>query len=85
MQNFTVELSSRAEKELRGLEKKIRLAVQEALLEMEYDPYAGDYKKLQGDKGHRRRIRDYRILFDIDTGFHLVIVRRICHRRDVYR
>jgi mRNA interferase RelE/StbE len=85
VENFTVRLSRRAEKQLLGLPKSVRRAVGEALLEMEIDPYAGDYKKLKGGEGHRRRIGQYRILYEIDTGFRLVSIYGILHRREAYR
>lgn len=85
METFNVQLSKRAEKHLVGLDSKIRSAIKGALLEMEVDPFIGDHKKLQGGEGHRRRVRDYRILYDVDTDLHLVIVRGILHRKDAYR
>jgi mRNA interferase RelE/StbE len=85
VENFTVQLGNRAEKDLNGLDSKIESAIREALLEMEIDPFGGDYKKLRGDKGHRRRVGRYRILFDIDTDLRLVTVQRIRHRKDAYQ
>ena len=85
MENFVVQLSRRAEKDLRKVPNRIRGAAQEVFADMEVDPYSGDYKKLQGDEGHRRRIGDYRILFDIDSDIHLVIVRGIRRRGQAYR
>lgn len=83
--SFHVQLDNRAEKDLRKLSDKDRAAIADALLEMEIDPFAGDYKKLKGGEGHRRRVGRYRILFDIDADLRLVSVFGIPHRRDAYR
>jgi mRNA interferase RelE/StbE len=85
VENFEVQLDKRAEKQLCALDKKIRQKVRDVLLEMEVDPYGGDYKKLKGDQGHRRRVGNYRILFDIETDLRLVSVYGIRHRKDAYR
>lgn len=85
MQNlFVVRLGKRASKDLRRLPTRVRAAVQEALVELEHDPFSGDYRKLKGCEGHRRRVGDYRILFEVDTDLHLVGVYRIRHRGSVY-
>lgn len=85
MENFKVQLDKRAEKKLCALDKKTFQKIKGVLLEMEYDPYGGDYKKLQGDVGHRRRVGRYRILFDIDSDLRLVSIFGIRHRKDAYR
>jgi mRNA interferase RelE/StbE len=85
VENFAVQLDKRAEKQLCALDKKIRQKIREVLLEMEVDPYGGDFKKLKGDEGHRRRVGKYRILFDIDTDLRLVSVYGVLHRKDAYR
>jgi mRNA interferase RelE/StbE len=86
VESFTVRLSSRAGRQLEGLDKKTRAAISEELLEMEFDPYGGDHQKLKGAQNyHRRRVGKYRILYDIDTGFKLVNVYQIVHRKDAYR
>jgi len=82
--NFEVKVTPRAKKELFALPDKIIAAVEEALLELEINPYSGDYKKLNGDN-HRRRIGNYRIVYEIDTGVKLVTVFRIRHRSKAYR
>ena len=43
----------------------------------------GDHPPDQG--GGRRGRGEYRVVFRIDESKHLIVVRRIDHRRDVYR
>ena len=83
--NFEVQLSRKAVKQLKNLDKKVRASVAEALVEIEEDPFTGDYQKLKAGDGHRRRIGKYRILFEIDTDLRLVTVYGIPHRREAYR
>lgn len=42
-------------------------AIEDALAAMAEDWTLGDIKKLRGLQGYRRRIRNYRILFRVDT------------------
>jgi mRNA-degrading endonuclease RelE of RelBE toxin-antitoxin system len=46
-------------------------------------PFSGDYKKLKGGDGCRRRVDSYRILFDVDTDLRLVSVFGILPRGGV--
>ena len=47
-----------------------------AFTTMRHDPYAGDLSHLAGVQ-YRRRVGDYRIIFDIDTLHHVVEVKRL--------
>lgn len=85
MLNFAVQLDKRADKHLRRLSHESRAVIAEVLLEMEHDPFGGNCKRLKGCDGFRRRVGDYRILFEVDTGLRLVSVFGIQHRKDAYR
>jgi mRNA interferase RelE/StbE len=84
--DFSVQLDRPAEKQLNKLRRKGGSAnIEDALLEMEHDPFGGDIKKLKGGDGYRRRVGKYRILFDVDTDLRLVSVFGILKREDAYR
>jgi mRNA-degrading endonuclease RelE of RelBE toxin-antitoxin system len=54
-------------------------AIQRALHEMEQDPFTGDVRKL-GPRSYRRRVRDYRIFFDLWIEQQIVEVTAIRRR-----
>jgi mRNA interferase RelE/StbE len=64
--NFTVRVSNRAQKSLKGIPAADRRRVIAALADMAADPLAGDVVKLVGTDTFRRRVGKYRIVFGID-------------------
>ena len=40
---------------------------------------------MKGGQGFRLRIGDYRVLYDIDDSSQIINLRRIGHRREIYR
>ena len=48
---------------------------------MEQDPFQGDIKRLQGKpSGWRRRVGNYRILYDVHFERHLIVIAGIVRR-----
>ena len=41
--------------------------------------------KLVGDPGYKLRVRDYRVIMDIDNTILIVLVIKIGHRSDIYK
>ena len=41
--------------------------------------------KMHGSEGWRIRVGDYRIIYDIDDAGKTVVIRRVGHRREIYR
>lgn len=68
-----------ARKSLRRLPHHDAEAIQRALREMEQDPFAGDIRKI-GPRSYRRRVRDYRIFFDLWIDERVVEVTAITRR-----
>ena len=63
---WTIHLGNRAQKDLRHLPARDRARIAAALETMSVDPMAGDVLKLKGQNAFRRRVGDYRIIFDVD-------------------
>lgn len=40
---------------------------------------------MKNNQGYRLRVGEYRILYDIDDKTQAVTLRRVGHRRDIYR
>ena len=80
MATYHVLLKCKAKKFLDSLTQKQpndAAAVEEALGEMIQDPWAGDVKKLRGVSGYRRRVRNYRIIFRVESENATVFVEAI--------
>jgi mRNA-degrading endonuclease RelE of RelBE toxin-antitoxin system len=70
-----------AENVLRRVPAVDRKRIDAAFSEMCVNPFAGDVKSLRGTKGAlRRRVGDWRILYDIDTERRLVVVLAVKRR-----
>lgn len=82
---YSIELSSRARKDLGKLPEKIKEKVVSALRALEQDPYLG--KKLTGEFAglYSIRIWPYRIIYEIVSKQKIVPVFRIGHRQGVYK
>lgn len=66
--SFTVHVSNRAQRSLKGLPAADLRRVAAAIDAMHSDPLAGDIVKLKGTDAFRRRVGNYRIIFSIDSG-----------------
>jgi mRNA interferase RelE/StbE len=78
-------LTKKTEKELQGFETSIRKRIVEALDELKtLSTSASNIKKLQTPfPGFRKRVGDYRILFEVNET--IIVVYKIDKRADVYR
>jgi len=71
---WTVVLAGPARKALKRIPASDRTRIEAALAGMQEDPFQGDIRKLQGLPGFRRRVGNWRILFEvIPEGKHVVI------------
>jgi mRNA interferase RelE/StbE len=78
---WTLALAKPAEKELKKLPRNELARVMAALRQMEQDPYQGDVTHLtNAGFGWRRRVGNYRILYDLDSQNHLIRVHHIVRR-----
>ena len=68
-------ITNSAKRDLRNVEKSDVDRIDDVLEEMCSDPYQGDVKFLRGSGGAlRRRIGDWRILFELDKKTQLIVV-----------
>lgn len=78
---WTVLIAAPAQQSLDRLPARDYARVLNALTRMKTEPLAGDVRKLKGElHGFRRRVGDWRIFFDIETGARRVVITAI-HRR----
>lgn len=85
---FEIIINKKAKKDLKILKSTpfFEIIVRN-LYSMSINPFEGDVKKLESFSicDYRRRVGNYRILFDIDLNHKEIIIHRIVHRKDAYR
>ncbi len=74
-----------AEKELLRLNKSLAQRIFQKITSLKDNPYGQNSQKLEGGKGYRIRIGDYRVVYTIDTEKQTILVIKVRHRKDVYR
>lgn len=77
---WTVVLAGPARKSLKRIPAADRTRIVAALGEMQENPFRGDIRKLQGLPGFRRRIGNWRILFEVIVARRHVVVAAIERR-----
>jgi mRNA interferase RelE/StbE len=79
--NYHLDLTKRSRRQLAELPLADRKCVAVALRQMQDDPYTGDIARLQGEPfGWRRRVGNYRVIYDLIPEQRVIIVSRIERR-----
>jgi mRNA-degrading endonuclease RelE of RelBE toxin-antitoxin system len=73
-------IASRAKRQFRRVPSDDRRAIEAAFSQMCADPFEGDVKALHGLNSLRRRVGDWRILFELIESKKLIIVTAIKRR-----
>jgi len=82
---YRVVLHREAVREIRGLPKKVRPLVRDAIDELVREPRPIGAAPIKGRKGtYRIRVGDYRILYEVHATEIVVYVIGVGHRREVY-
>lgn len=78
---WTLRVARSAEKELEGIPERDRTRILKVLTVMRDDPFAGDVARLHGfPTAWRRRVGNWRILYDLYPDRSLVVVASIRRR-----
>lgn len=81
---FDLVYTQRAEKDIRGLDLRIKERIGKTLLRYKNDPLTYAEKLTDPRLGsYRFRIGDFRVVFDLEE--NKIIVLRVGHRRDIYK
>jgi mRNA interferase RelE/StbE len=73
-------IANRAKRQLRRLSADEQQKINETFFEMSQDPFQGDVKFLRGLNALRRRVGDWRILYELNEARMLIIVAAIKRR-----
>jgi mRNA interferase RelE/StbE len=78
---WNLHITGPAQKEFLKLPPKDQARVKNALIAMEEDPFSGDIKRLKGQiSAWRRRVGNYRIVYDLYLEDKKIIVHGILRR-----
>ena len=77
---WTVVLAGPARKSLKRIPASDKTRILSALAEMQQDPFQGDIRKLQGLPGFRRRVGNWRVMFDLILEERRIVVAAIERR-----
>lgn len=84
---YKITFKDSASKELQRLSKSVIKKIVLSINGLSENPRPDGVKKLKDSNENLYRIRvgDYRIIYVIDDGIKIVNIRRIGHRKDIYR
>lgn len=80
---FAVRLSERALKDLSRVPREVQGRILRKLEEAARDP-ARFFRRLAGERVHRLRVGDYRVLAEIVPRERIIRVQHVGHRKNVY-
>jgi mRNA interferase RelE/StbE len=78
---WNLTITGPAQKDFQRLPQKDRARVKAVLIAMQVDPFQGDLKRLKGKPtAWRRRVGNYRIIYDLYFDERLIVVSAILRR-----
>ena len=82
---FRVSITSRAERELKRLDRPVKNRIVSSILALAFDPRPPGCLKVRSEEGvWRIRVGDWRVGYQIDDNASEIVVVRIAHRSDFY-
>lgn len=84
---YKIQFTPQAQKELKKLEQKELVKIDNKLNDLISGAQNLDIKKMITDTGSLYRLRcgDYRVIFEIKNHIVTILIIKIAHRREVYR
>jgi mRNA interferase RelE/StbE len=82
---YEVRVRPRAAKQLRDLPRGVSTTIARVIEALAENPRPDGAVQLKGTDFMRVRVRDYRVVYEVQDDVLLVLVVRLGHRRDVYR
>ncbi|MCH7978243.1 MAG: type II toxin-antitoxin system RelE/ParE family toxin [Acidobacteria bacterium] len=74
------------EKDLRRLPRAMASRIMQRIAGLASAPFPPSVAKLSGaEKLYRLRVRDYRVIYELNSKSRSLVIHYIRHRRDVYR
>jgi mRNA interferase RelE/StbE len=84
---YSIQFARSADKALRQMPREVAQRIRLRLDDIAEDPYADhpDVTKLQNRPGYRLRVRDWRVIYEIEGDNLIILVLKIGLRGEVYR
>ena len=84
---YKVNISHSALKELLGMQKQTVKKIDKVIDALAENPRPSGVKRLKGNNENLYRIRsgDYRVVYTIEDEIRVVDIRKIGHRKDIYK
>ena len=83
--SYQVILPKAVQKQLNLLPQELKQRIVATLTRLQEEPRPVNSLQMKGSQGYRVRVGDYRVLYDINDKEEIVTLRRIGHRREIYR
>jgi mRNA interferase RelE/StbE len=83
--SYQINLPKTVQKQLNELPQELKQRILKALEQLQEEPRPANSLQMKVGQGFRLSIGDYRVLYDIDDSSQIVNLRRIGHRREIYR
>ncbi|MCH8945977.1 MAG: type II toxin-antitoxin system RelE/ParE family toxin [Nanoarchaeota archaeon] len=80
---FEIKWEEKALSELNKFDSLVSRRIFKKVEELKENPFSKDVKKLKGQDSYRLRVGDYRVLFDVQEKF--IIVLKVGHRKNIYK
>ena len=84
MEQYSIQFTKSAQKELRRIPKKDQLRIITRIQELSRDPRPVKGKKLTNEEKYRVRQGNYRILYQIKDEELIIVLVKIRHRKEAY-
>ena len=79
-----INIRKSAIKDLKSIDKKVKINIENKILSLKYFPNVNNVKKLTNfEPAYRLRVGDYRVLFDVEGD--TIFIGRILHRKRSYK
>ena len=82
---YTILIERYAQKQIMKLDKKAIPQIKSAIASLAVNPRPYGYKKLRGEDAYRIRVKDYRVIYEIEDDKIIVTVVSVGHRKDIYK
>ena len=83
--SYQVIIPKTVQKEIDKLPKNVQESIIEGLLTLKENSRPPNSLKMKNSQGYRLRMGDYRVLYDINDQNQTVTLRRVGHRKNIYR
>ncbi len=83
--SYQIIIPKTVQKEIDKLPKNIQEGIIEGLLTLKENSRPPNSLKMKNSQGYRLRVGEYRVLYDINDQNQTVTLRRVGHRKNIYR